>query len=319
MLFAKPEFDAIRDALRRAAPRLADAPIAFLAEGWEFWAFRAGDHVLRFPKGDFNLLRLPRDADYRLSLRVERALLPALAGRVSTPLPRIDVYAEDGPNGAPFIGHTFLPGELVLEASRPPAAGFGRDFGRLLRELHAFPAQQAVDLGVPLVDGSELRRQRAEHYEEVIRGVFPLVSCEARTRVEQVYEAYLNDTPSFAFEPKLVHGDLDVNTLIDAATGDLCGVIDFGGAIVSSEALDLWLPLAGFERLGISGQLPACLDEAALRPADVTRMAVEVAFLDFRFPLLDLLHGIETGDDHLVEEAIGRLNAALPLDLVCPD
>src|SRR5687768_11223290 len=95
MTWSKPEKEDVRAALRPVAPVLSGEPIAFLAEGWEFWAFEVADHVLRFPKTEVSVK----------SLRRERALLPALAAHLTVPVPRIDVWAEDGPNGAPFSGH----------------------------------------------------------------------------------------------------------------------------------------------------------------------------------------------------------------------
>jgi aminoglycoside phosphotransferase (APT) family kinase protein len=303
--------------LRRCAPGLANKPIAFLAEGWEFWAFTAGDRVLRFPRQPVNLHRLPETATNLGSLQLERRLLPELAPALTAPVPLIDVYGEDGPNGVPFAGHRMIPGEPVLLASRPPGPRFGHDLGVLLRELASFPVDRAIDLGVPLIEGSELRAQRGRHYENVIRRLFPLVSCEARTRIEQLFEAYLNQSANFEFEPCLVHQDLDMNVLIDSATGELSGVIDFGGAVVSNRALDLWLPLYGFERLGIESQLSVCIEAAGLSDADVERMRGEVAFVDFNFPLTDMLSGLERGDDAQVEDGLRHLNASLPRDLRC--
>ncbi|HEX5368371.1 MAG TPA: phosphotransferase [Dehalococcoidia bacterium] len=317
MSWSQPQTDRIREALRLCAPQLADEPIAFLAEGWEFWAYSAGDHVLRFPREIVNLHRLPGTATNLGSLDLERRLLPVLASSLTTPVPQIDVYCEDGPNGAPFAGHRFIPGETVLFASSPPGPGFGRDLGRLLRELWSFPAERAAELGVPRIDGTELRAQRARHYERVIRRLFPLVSCEARSYIERSFEAYLNDKSNFDYEPHLVHQDLDMNVLIDAATGELSGVIDFGGAVVSNRALDLWLPLYGFERLGIESQIRDCIDAAGLSDAEVERMRGEVAFVEFNFPLTDMLSGLERKDEAQIEDGLRHLNASVPRELRC--
>src|SRR4051812_15553649 len=135
MAVTKPTEAEVRDALRAHAPQLADAPIAFLAEGWEFWAFTAGDYVLRFPRPVVNLHRIPDGTTNQTSLATERRLLPALRDKLRVPVPTIEIYAEDGPNDLPFAGHRMLPGEPVLFASRAPGPHFGRDFGRLLRDL----------------------------------------------------------------------------------------------------------------------------------------------------------------------------------------
>jgi len=158
---------------------------------------------------------------------------------------------------------------------------------------------------------------RAEHYEAVIRRVFPLISCEARTQIERVYEAYLGDARLFEFEPRLVHCDLAMNTLIDPVTGRLSGLIDFGDAAVTSPAIDYWLPLYGFEQLGIDGQLGSCLAAAGRDAVEVQTMSPELAFLDLRYPILGILHGLNIDDGTLVEESIGELNASLPHDLRC--
>ncbi len=141
MAWLKPETAEIRAVLRRYAPQLAEEPIEFLSEGWEFWAFTAGDHVLRFPRPVVDLHRLPEGSTNLGSLRLEMAVLPSLAEALTVPVPRIDVFGEDGPNDAPFLGHRMLPGEPVLFAKRAPGPHFGRDYGLLLRELRAVPGR----------------------------------------------------------------------------------------------------------------------------------------------------------------------------------
>ena len=317
MAWQRPDTGEIRAALSRYAPWLADAPIAFLSEGWEFWAFTAGDHVLRFPRPIVDLHRLPEGTTNLDSLRIEVAVLPALGRALSVPVPRIDVYSEEGPNGAPFVGHRMLPGATVLFATRPPGPGFGRELGTLLRELMSFPVEEAVKLGVPYVDGAAVREQRGRHYEQVIRRVFPLVSCEARTYVEQSFEGYLNEPAHFEFRPALVHQDLDMNCLIETETGELSGLIDFGGMVVSNPALDLWLPVYGFARLGIEEQLAACLAEAGIDDALLAQMRPEVDFVHLNFPLTDILSGLEREDVEQVEEGLRSLNAMVPYGIQC--
>jgi aminoglycoside phosphotransferase (APT) family kinase protein len=174
-----------------------------------------------------------------------------------------------------------------------------------------------VELGVPLFDGAHLREDRARHYEAVIRRTFPLLSCEARTHVERIYEGYLNDPECFDFQPVLVHTDLAVNTLIDLQTRRLCGLIDFGDAAVSSPTLDFWLPTCGLKHVGVEEQTAACLEEAGVSPAQLGRMQPELEFLDLRYPLLGILHGLNNEDTAMVEESIQELNAMVPRDVKC--
>jgi aminoglycoside phosphotransferase (APT) family kinase protein len=179
MAWSKPETQEIRAALREYAPQIADLPIEFLAEGWEFWAFRAGDFVLRFPMSERGFVWKLDDQSSTQSLHIERSLTPALAGEMSAEIAVSEIYGNSGPNGAPFGGHRFIPGEVAGLTGRRPGPSFGRELGDFIAELHSFPVSQALELGVPLFDGPRLREDRVAHYENVIRLAFPLLSCEA--------------------------------------------------------------------------------------------------------------------------------------------
>jgi aminoglycoside phosphotransferase (APT) family kinase protein len=316
MAWQKPQTEDVRAALRIAAPHLAEGPIDDFAEGWEVWAYEVAGYVLRLPKNEASVQ----------SLRLERVLLPELAIHLSVPVPRIDVWGEDGPNGAPFAGHLKLPGTPVwptggkasqanIGATPTPSSGFGRDFGRLLRKLREVPVERAVALGVPVRDAAWIRAKRIEGFGEVVRRVFPLLSCETRTYVEKMYLRAINDERYYETGLHFVHGDLDVNTLIDER-GEITGVIDFGQAFVGGAAADYWLPLHGFEKLGIPSQTSECLVMAGIDDEELSRLRPVVDFLDFRFPLLDILYGLDNDPDY-VEEGIRELNSRVPAGIVC--
>jgi aminoglycoside 2''-phosphotransferase len=304
MEWSRPAEDEIRETLARHVPQLADASIAFLADGWDVWAFTAGDYVLRFPKRPEVIEWLAR----------ESRLLKLLLGRLPLPVPKLEAYDTDG---AIFTVHRMLPGVRILEAPTPLGPGVGEQLGRFIRALHAVPVEDALAAGVLLDDGARLRAERAEQYERVIRTVSPLVSCEARTYIETMYESNLNDATNFDYEPVFIHRDLDSNTLVDPETRELTAVIDFGDAIVGNRAFDYWLPVYGFQRLGIPEQMDACLRAAGLSPDELQRMAPELRFIDFRWPLLDIMYGLGINDTGLVEGGIRALNASLPPDLRC--
>jgi len=310
MTWSKPETEDVRAALRALAPELAGEPIAFLAEGWECWAFEVADHVLRFPKTEVSVK----------SLRQERALLPALKEHLTVPVPHIDVWAERGPNGAPFSGHVKLPGAHVWPNGDAPIGKPGPDFGRqlglLIRELHSFPVEHAQALGVPEHDVAHERSKRIEHFEAVIRRVFPLVSCEARMHIESVYRSAINDASYYASPPCFTHRDIDVNTLIDDE-GNISGLIDFGGCIIGSPAIDFWLPVHGFARLGIGGQSAACIAASGISSDELEAMRPELGYINLHYPVHDILHGLETGQPEFVEDGIKHLNTLVPSSLRC--
>ena len=89
MAWLKPEMDEVREALRGVAPWFADEPIAFMAEGWEFWAFEVDGYVVRFPKNEVSVAQLAKliqlVAAGQVNRNTAKALLPKLRGTSQDP------------------------------------------------------------------------------------------------------------------------------------------------------------------------------------------------------------------------------------------
>ena len=300
-LFPRPDTAEVQACLRSCAPSLADTPVEFLAEGWEFWAFSCGDYVIRSPK----------NGSGRAVLAIDRALLPELARHLSTPVPIVDLYCEIGPNGQPLAGHRKLPGILLPDDGQGLAPSFGGELGTMIRELHSFPVDRALACGVALIDGPDLRQRRVRHYAEIERRVLPLLRPETKKAVAMAFDAYLGELSNFDYTPCLIHQDLDSNVLIDPDSGSISGLIDFSASVVSKPAIDFWLPLEGFARLGIANQLPACLEAAGISAEEAQRMLPEVRFWNLRYPLLGMLHGLDIDDQDCVVESTSELEKAL--------
>ena len=300
-LYARPSTAAVEECLRACAPGLAGTPVETFAEGWEFWTFLAGDYVFRSPK----------TATGEAVLAADRRLLPELSAYLTTPIPLVEVYCEHGPNNQPLAGHRRLPGVLLENEGQLLGPVFGHQVGTILRELHAFPVERALALGVLLHDGPVLRQRRIRHYAAVRQRAFPLLDAGLRAAVAVAFETYLDEPANFDFEPCLIHQDLDSNLLIDPDTGSITGLIDFSAAVVGKPAIDFWLPLEGFRRLGIEDQLPDCLEVAGVGEAAATRMLPEVQFWNLRYPLLGILHGLDVGDPMYIAESLVELKQAL--------
>ena len=189
------------------------------------------------------------------------ALLPALAEAFRRQC-RVSILGRTGPNGAPFAGHTKAArDEPVLWRSGRLAPVSAREFGLLLRELRAFPVERASRARA-FHTWTERRAEeaRASHYEQVIRHMFPLVSCEARTYVEQGFEAYLNEQCHTSISSRHWRPPGPGHELLDRARdGSHYGLIDSGRRSRCESGAGLWLPLYGFERLGsrTNTRLPA--------------------------------------------------------------
>jgi aminoglycoside phosphotransferase (APT) family kinase protein len=300
-LYSRPTVAEVEACLRACAPAFAQTPVEAFAEGWEFWAFAAGDHVFRSPK----------TATGEAVLAMDRRLLPELSAYLTTPIPIVEVYCERGPNAQPLAGHRRLPGVLLENEGQFLSPAFGHQVGTILSELHAFPVERALALGVPLHDGPVLKQRRIRHYGAVRERAFPLLDTEMRAAVTAAFETYLEEPANFDFEPRLIHQDLDSNLLIDPDTGSITGLIDFSATVVGKPAIDFWLPLEGFRRLGIDGQVPGCLEAAGVGEAAVAEMLPEVQFWNLRYPLLGILHGLDVGHAAYITESVAELRRAL--------
>jgi aminoglycoside phosphotransferase (APT) family kinase protein len=220
------------------------------------------------------------------------------------------------PNGLPFAIYRRIPGVHLLDLTRRPSPTFGRDLGRFLRALRSFPVQEALSLGLEFVDGNLARRSRIDQYEKFVRLAFPLLGCETRQYAATIIEARINDPAEYTFEPRLTHADIDDrNVLADPITGELTGVIDFGDANVGPVVGDFtWAYCGGFERLSIANQIPDLLSEGGIEESALDGRR---EFIEIWWPLHDILHGLDIGDEQDIADAITLLNARTPRELRC--
>ena len=297
-----PSIDHVRRVLRDAGLDVRE-DVSFLGDGWEMWAFLAGDLVVRLPK-DSN------DAEVIEKLRREARVSQFIAPHLPLPISVLDLH--ETPAGVIFSTHRLVPGVPLRELKRPAAPGFGAALGRFLHALHAIPIAELAALGVEVVDGPVLRQRLIERYESFARRAFPLISCEARTHVINVFEALINDPATFDYQPALIHNDIDErNAVADSETGELTGIIDFGDAEICNPAFDYAPAVIGmFERLGVASELPDLFREGGLLESHLGHLP---DFLRVAWPLNDITHGLEINDPDFVAEGIRLPQRGRPL------
>jgi aminoglycoside phosphotransferase (APT) family kinase protein len=295
----------VRGLLRRAG--LDDGgTIVLLGDGYEQWAFRAGDLVVRLPKdGAFQPVIE--------KLRREVRLSAVIAGRLPAPVPLLTL--QELPDGTVFSTHPLIEGVPLWQLQRPLAPDFGTAMGRFLRAQHTLPVAELAPLGFEVVDGPKLRQRYVKAYEDIVRRVFPLVSCEARSHVAAVIESLINDAGRYDYEPALVHADLDRrNVLADPETGELTGVIDFGDAEIANPLSDYGEVDAVLRQFGAEGQLPDLLEGSGITPLEIERRR---PFSAIWWPLSDIRFGLDFRDEELVRSGVLALNEVVPFGTRC--
>ncbi|MEV4134792.1 phosphotransferase [Dactylosporangium sp. NPDC049742] len=185
-------------ALRAHVPELADVAVTELGRGLDNTAFLAGGLVLRVAEA--------------ATVRREAALLDALAGRVSLPVPAVRFAdAETG-----VLAYPLLPGRPLLGRSAP--AALAGPMGWFLRELHAIEPADVLGL-VPVEDADP-----AEWLEDL-------------DGPPELLDRLHTGVPAPAPRRVLAHADLGAEHILER-DGTVTGVIDWTDAAVTDPALD---------------------------------------------------------------------------------
>ncbi|QDV20367.1 Phosphotransferase enzyme family protein [Gimesia panareensis] len=218
----------VRQLLLVDYPRLADARLFLVDEGWDNFTFRAGEH---------HAVRLPRRAVAVTLLKNEQRWLPILAPRLSLELPLPVHNGSAGPRFPwPWSVVHWIAGKTA-ETHNFPSADI-RLLAENLRALHQPAPEEAPQnpfRGVPLptrTPGVEQRLHRQRHHPGV-----------AESELTTLWRSCCETPP--ADESVWIHGDLHPRNVI-IREGALVGLIDWGDLAAGDPATDLacvWLLL----------------------------------------------------------------------------
>jgi aminoglycoside phosphotransferase (APT) family kinase protein len=248
----------IAELLREQHPDLAGLPLTLGARGWDNQLWRLGDDLA---------VRLPwatEDAD-ELLLK-EHALLPALAPRLSLPVPvpqRLGQPSVRFPRS--WIVTTWVAGDPADRVPVTRGAEAADALAAFLAALHQ-PAPHDAPAGRHNTGGSLADSDRGFAHllaEATDRGLMADPDAVRAVWADAVA------APGWTGPPLWLHGDLHPANLL-TSDGSFCGVIDFGDMCAGDPACDLaacWLVLPdGVIGRFHQGYSPAA-DAATLRRA----------------------------------------------------
>jgi aminoglycoside 2''-phosphotransferase len=191
------------------------------------------DIIFRFPMFEEGLETLQR----------EIRLLKALQGKLFLPIPQ-PVYLSRNINtvGKVFMGYHKIQGEPLwyerFQAIKDQKVlkKIASQLAAFLHELRSLPVKQ-LGLDLPINDQAQ---EWAILYEEIRNYLYPKMRADARERVSNYFETYLNTPELHNFEPTLRHGDFGSgNILYDEQEESISGIIDFGSAGLGDPAVDI--------------------------------------------------------------------------------
>lgn len=197
----------------------------------------SSNHVFRL--GEAWAVRVPRFEEYVDDLLTEARWLPSLAPRLEIPVPEVRFLGEPSALlDRPWTVVTWIPGRPPQRATPAEQARLAAGLGRFMRQLHG--------LDVAVTDADTLLRSKyraGEPVTEVIDGWAETAAEGLRDLFEpdQVLEAWrrLRDVPPASGPPSWIHSDLSAENVLVSETGDLAGVVDFGGLSIGDRSVDL--------------------------------------------------------------------------------
>ena len=282
--------------IEKCFPRIRVERARQILGGCDSFVFEINDELIfRFPKTPLN----------EPQFRTEWLLLPSLANALSLPIPRIKFFWEGSSlYEKPFSGYDKLHGQPLNEIDlKSCGAGFARDLGRFLTELHRFPLERASELGVLFAGKTSWRNENQALYERVKRQVYPLLEDGIRRMVSRLFDAFFGDEANFRWQAVLTHADLGAeHILCDPERAVISGIIDWGEVAVGDPALDfagLYYDIGPeFTRAVLSNY--DCDVDASFR----NRMI----FYSRLIPLHEMLYGIESGDEEWLTKGRRQLD-----------
>jgi aminoglycoside 2''-phosphotransferase len=274
--------------LERAVPIL---------EGW--------DSVVLDLDGEY-IFCFPRRIEVRTQLKKEGRLLPVLAGHLAVPVPQFQFLGpDDRQEGTEFAGYPKLPGE-ALSMAATACLPVAQQLGGFLSDLHTFPVDKAIALGVPGGDPQGWRERYVELHIWARAHIFPRLPTDLRQSAERVFEAFLRTETHFRFQPVLIHADLvSEHILWDPDLERIQGVIDWGDAQLGDPALDF----TGLYWLGGRAFVERVLCAYRLPPPESLWARIE--FYTRCAPYYQIRFGLESGEQDHTEEGLKALRASL--------
>lgn len=274
-------------------PELPIQTLTPVEEGWGSFVLEVnGEYIFRFP----------RRPEIHISLEKEIRLLPELAQALTLPVPQFEHIRCGGAGPIQsFVRYRKIPG-VALSQDLLRSGLIARQLAEFLSELHKFPVERAVLLGIQAASPLEWRAGYVEFYAWVRQQVFPRVDQPAQEWTTRVWESFLNDPENFHFQPALIHADLGPeHVLCDLEQGCVTGIIDWEDAAIGDPALDF----VGLYAVGGSDFVQQILDWY--------RVPVEESFwrrIQFYlsiFPFHEIRFGLYCGGEAHLEQGLQYL------------
>jgi aminoglycoside 2''-phosphotransferase len=251
------------------------------------------EHVFRFAKSDAAAADLDRE------MKVLSVLPKHVALAVpESSMPRPGVMRQRVLPGASLDRATLLRQPIKVQER------LVEQLATFLYELHRVPTDALA--GVGKSGAGERAFDAVVLFHDCERLLFPHMKSYACDVVREHFEPVLNGQLTLAFEPVLIHADLNPSHVLwDADRGVLTGVIDFGMSGLGDSAYDYASILLGWGE-GPLWRMHAHHDSIG---AKIDRARFWASAIELRLALA----GLESGDPKWFCATLGFARDALPI------
>lgn len=231
-----------RDAIGEDFPWIDCREVKHLGSGWDFDAFLADRWVFRFPRRAYAEALLARERP------VHALVSSALPAGVS--VPRVELVGEPT-TGFPyrFAGHRYIEGAPADALPRSLYGPLAPGLADALAAIHSIPVGAARAAGVAELDTTEAGR--VQWFEErlvlarSLRGLDPALDDSL-----DWLDGVADPLRRFDGPVRFIHHDLSPeHLLVDPATGELTGILDWTDTVLGDPARDFvtFVAFAGWE------------------------------------------------------------------------
>ena len=257
--------------------------------------------LLTSTTGEHYVVRIANTQSAGTEQEVELQSLRAIgaAGRANLPFKITNLVGETrDEKGARALVFDFVYGNPIHVDEVSGESELARNIGLAIAAIQKLPLSVVENANLPEFTPEELVRARTADLDRFAStGKVPSVLLSR-------WEAVLEDVNIFRFQPTIVHGALNGDTVLEEGGREVVGVLAWGNLKISDPAIDLaWV-------FGVQNDP---LADAVLAAYSASRSVTDAglrqrAILYSEFDLARwLLHGLNKGDQLIIDDAIEML------------
>ena len=280
-----------------AVPQFDFAQVKHL-DGGTSGAFDAA--LLTAKSGEHFVVRMANSASAGTELEAEiraiRSFTPVIRLNLPFEVSQLigDTQDSDGQRAMVF---NFVYGNSIEISQVEPISDLTLSIATAIATIHKLPAELVQNAGFPELDPASNLKYRVSELDRAAQtGKVPPVLL-------QRWESALEDVSLFRYQPTVIHGSLNGHSMLEL-DGKVSGVLHWSGLRIADPAEDIsWIMGGGSTEL--SRNLMARYYEA--RPGSDSNIWPRALLYSELELTRWLLHGYSTGNQEIIEDAVGML------------